>query len=103
MALWLAGIECVGSVDVFRVGVGLLEAGLAALEHLLPQRGAVLGLAGVALEAADEGIVLGRTLLLDDQHARRSHVLAREPRCRGKYSMPLFSSSVLRFLAVENM
>lgn len=79
---WWLVVDCMwgGSVDVFRVGVGLLESCLAAFEHLLAQGRAVLRLSRVVLEAGHEGVVLGRALLLDDQHARRSHVLTREPK-----------------------
>lgn len=91
------------SIEVIWVGVGLLEPYLAALEHILAQRHTVLRFAWVALQTSHEGLVLWRTLFLDDEHARGCLVVAWEPEWNGRYSIPLFSRRVLRFLAVENM
>ena len=91
------------SIDIFWVGVGLLESCLAALEHLLTQRHTIFRLTWIVLQASHEGFVLWRTLFLDNEHARSCLVVAGEPEWRGKYSIPLFSRRVLRFLAVENM
>lgn len=91
------------SVGVVSIGGCLLEANLAAVEHLLPHLGAELEAVGVLLGATHEGVELVGALLLDDEHARCTFVVAGEPASFHTYSMPLFSSRVLRFLAVENM
>lgn len=91
------------SIEIFWVSVSLLESCLAALEHLLTQCHTVLRLAWVVLKASHEGFVLWRTLFLDNEHARSCLVVAGKPEWRDKYSIPLFSRRVLRFLAVENM
>ncbi len=68
-----------GSISIAGVRVGLLEACLTALEHLLTKSETLLWFAGIVVETAHEGIVLGGTFLLDDEHAGSCLVLSREP------------------------
>ena len=57
------------SIGIIRIGVGLLEARLSALEHFLSELDTVFSLSWVFVKAAHVLIKLGRTLLLDDTHA----------------------------------
>lgn len=91
------------SVSVVGIAGCLLETDLAAVEHGLAHAGAEIKVVGVLLSTAHEGVILVGALLLDDEHARSAFVVAGEPTSAHTYSMPLFSSRVLRFLAVENM
>lgn len=91
------------SIFVRGVGIGLVETGAPALEQHFSEGPALLRLLGVLLQAAHEGVVLGRALFFDDEHAGGLGVFPGEPTSRTTYSIPFDSSSVLLFLAVENM
>ena len=91
------------SISIVGVAVCLLETDLAALEHLLTQTQTVLGLTGVVLQTLHVSVVLRRAFLLDDTHAGSRLVLPWEPDSNHTYSIPLLSSRVLLFFAVENM
>lgn len=92
------------SIGVGCIGVGLLEPGTTTLVESILERFAFVGVTFINLETFHEGVKFGRALFLDNLHSGRIGILARESTYQiSAYSIPLFSISVLRFLAVPNM